>query len=207
MRRARPFEGSFPPLLCRGKAAGSKARCFRPPARKRPPACPGRGLKPLPGRARRSPRRPSETAGALHLKEHRGRRLLMPAAAPFREVRRAAVNVNAGPGICAREFGVRGGGGAARERPAGEGLAAGRGRACGGGWKINEGTALCGFAGFQKADEFGEETHPKGARLPAAFCLPSEAENTYSPGMRSRRPGARANRRDREILMKKEKMP
>ena len=119
MRRARPFEGSFPPLLCRGKAAGSKARCFRPPARKRPPACPGRGLKPLPGRARRSPRRPSETAGALHLKEHRGRRLLMPAAAPFREVRQTA-GVNAGPGICAREFGVRGGGGAARERPAGE---------------------------------------------------------------------------------------
>ena len=154
MRRARPFEGSFPPLLCRGKAAGSKARCFRPPARKRPPACPGRGLKPLPGRARRSPRRPSETAGALHLKEHRGRRLLMLAAAPFRKVRRAVVNVNAGPGICAREFGVRGGGGAARERPAGEGLAAGRGRACGGGGEVRQTAGVnAGFGPY--AREFG----------------------------------------------------
>ena len=72
----------------------------------------------MPGRARRLPRRPSETAGALNLKEHRGRRLLTPAAAPFLKARRTA-GVNVGFGTCAHELGVQGGGCAARERSAG----------------------------------------------------------------------------------------
>lgn len=61
----------------------------------------------MPGRARRLPRRPSETAGALNLKEHRGRRLLTPAAAPFLKARRRA-GVNAGFEICACGLGMRG---------------------------------------------------------------------------------------------------
>lgn len=162
MGRARPFEGGFPPLLCRGKAAGSKARCFRPPARKRRPSARERSLKPLPGRARRLPRRPSETAGALNLKEHRGRRLLTPAAAPFLKARRRA-GVNAGFEICACGLGMRG---AARRV---NGMQGWFGRLPG--RKISEGAALRGFAGFQKADEFGEETHLKGRPSSRRFRL------------------------------------
>ena len=39
------------------------------------------------------------------------------------------------------------------------------------GRKISEGAALRGFAGFQKADEFGEETHLKGRPSSRRFRL------------------------------------
>ena len=116
----------------------------------------------MPGRARRLPRRPSETAGALNLKEHRGRRLLTPAAAPFLKARRRA-GVKAGFEICACGLGMRG---AARRV---NGMQGWFGRLPG--RKISEGAALRGFAGFQKADEFGEETHLKGRPSSRRFRL------------------------------------
>ena len=95
---SRPFCAGEKRREARPDASGHLRERGRPPVRKR-------GLKPLPGRVRRLPRRPSETAGALHLKEHGGRRLLMPPAAPFREVQQTA-GVNAGPGTCACELGM-----------------------------------------------------------------------------------------------------
>lgn len=81
------------------------------------------------------------------------------------------------------------------------------------GRKISEGAALRGFAGFQKVDAFAGETPPEGAaRPPAASGLPSIARRSGKHlfpkhERRGRRPCARAKRRDREILLKKEKMP